>query len=163
MVICLQCGRPRFEPWVDKIPWRREWQPTPVLLPGEFHGQRSLAGPSPWGHKESDTTEQITYTLTVYHVVERIHQTPNSLILPSTHLKHSSFSNFTIITKPQLFQLQDHLSSELTQASIRVDSTFILIHPKLHAKSRSYCFALIINKIVLLPTLNSDSMASKWP
>ena len=38
-------------------PWRREWQPTPVFLPGEFHGQRSLAGRSPWGHKESDRTE----------------------------------------------------------------------------------------------------------
>ena len=38
----------RFNPWVGKIPWRREWQPTPV---GEFHGQRSLAGYSPWGHK----------------------------------------------------------------------------------------------------------------
>ena len=42
---------------VRKIPWRREWQSTPVFLPGEFHGQRSLAGCSPWGHKESDKTE----------------------------------------------------------------------------------------------------------
>ena len=49
--------RRRFSPWVGKIPWRRAWQPTPVFLPGEFHGQRSLAGYSPWGHKESDTTE----------------------------------------------------------------------------------------------------------
>ena len=40
-----------FDPWVGKIPWRREWQPTPVLLPGRFHGQRSLAGCSPWGHR----------------------------------------------------------------------------------------------------------------
>ena len=53
-------GRPGFDPWVVKIPWRRAWQPTPVLLPGEFHGQRSLAGYSPWGHKESDTTEQLS-------------------------------------------------------------------------------------------------------
>ena len=48
--------RPGFDPWVGKIPWRTEWQPTPVFLPGEFHGQRSLAGYSPWGCKESDTT-----------------------------------------------------------------------------------------------------------
>ena len=41
-----------FNPWVRKISWRREWLPTPVLLPEEFHGQRSLAGYSPWGHKE---------------------------------------------------------------------------------------------------------------
>ena len=44
----------RFDPWVRKIPWRRKWQLTPVLLPGKFHGQRSLSSYSPWGHKESD-------------------------------------------------------------------------------------------------------------
>ena len=38
-------------PWVAKIPWRREWLPTPVFLPGESHGQRSLSGYSPWGHR----------------------------------------------------------------------------------------------------------------
>ena len=42
--ICLWCRRPGFDPWVRKIPWRREWLPTPVFLPEEFHGQRSLAG-----------------------------------------------------------------------------------------------------------------------
>ena len=41
--------------------WRREWQPTPIFLPGESHGQRSLAGFSPWGHKESDTTEGLRF------------------------------------------------------------------------------------------------------
>ena len=49
------------ETQVRKIPWRREQLPTPVFLPGEFHGQKSLEGSySPWGHKESDTTEQLT-------------------------------------------------------------------------------------------------------
>ena len=43
-----------FDPWVRKIPWRRKWQPTPVFLLGKSHGQRSLAGYSPWGHKESE-------------------------------------------------------------------------------------------------------------
>ena len=43
--------------WVGKIPWRRAWQPSPVFSPGEFHGQRSLAGYNPQGHQESDTTE----------------------------------------------------------------------------------------------------------
>ena len=50
-----------FDPWVGKIPWRNKWQPTPVLLPREFHGQRSLAGYSPWGHKESDITERLHF------------------------------------------------------------------------------------------------------
>ena len=46
-----------FDSWVGKIPWRRAWQPIPVVLPGESHGQRSLAGYGPQGRKESDTTE----------------------------------------------------------------------------------------------------------
>ena len=44
-------------PWVKKIPWRREWHPTPVFLPGESHGQRSLGGYSPWCHEELDRIE----------------------------------------------------------------------------------------------------------
>ena len=53
----IQCRRPGFDPWVGKIPWRREWPPVPVFLPGEFHEQCSLAGYSPWGLKELDMTE----------------------------------------------------------------------------------------------------------
>ena len=49
---CLQYRRPEFDPWVGKIPWRRKWLPTPVFLPGEFHGQRSLMGYGPWSCKE---------------------------------------------------------------------------------------------------------------
>jgi len=47
----------RFDPWIKKISWNRKWKHTSVLLPAESHGQRSLAGFGPWGHKESDTTE----------------------------------------------------------------------------------------------------------
>ena len=54
---CRRHRRCRFHPWVGKIPWSRKWQPTPVLLPGESHGQRNLAGYSPWGCKESNLTE----------------------------------------------------------------------------------------------------------
>ena len=55
-----QCERNKrhgFNPWVGKIPWRRKWQPTPVFLPGESHGQRSLGGYSPQDSKELDMTE----------------------------------------------------------------------------------------------------------
>ena len=50
-----RCG---FNPWVGEIPWSRKWQPTPVFLPGKFHGQRSLVGYSSWGRKDLDATEQ---------------------------------------------------------------------------------------------------------
>ena len=45
----MRCG---FDPWVRKMPWRRKWQPTPVFLSAESHGERSLAGYGPWGHKK---------------------------------------------------------------------------------------------------------------
>ena len=52
----VQHRRRGFNSWLGKIPWRRKWQPTPVFLPGESHGQRSLADYSPWGHKKINTT-----------------------------------------------------------------------------------------------------------
>ena len=56
------------ETWVPslgwKSPWRKEWLPTQVFLAGEVHGQKSLEGYSPWGHKELDTTERLTHTHT---------------------------------------------------------------------------------------------------
>ena len=54
------CGKPGFNSWIGKIPWRRAWQPTPVFLLGKYHGQRSLAGYITWCHKESDTTEWLS-------------------------------------------------------------------------------------------------------
>ena len=65
--ICLQCSRPRFDPWVGKIPWRRKWRPTPISLPGEFHGQKNLAGCSPWGYTELDMTKGLT--LSFFHLI----------------------------------------------------------------------------------------------
>ena len=58
-----RCRRHGFDPWTGKIPWRRKWQPTSVFLPGETHGQRNLVGYTPWGHKESETTERLTPSL----------------------------------------------------------------------------------------------------
>ena len=54
---CRRRERHRFNPWIGKIPWGRKWKPTPACLPGESHGQRSLADYSPQGHEELDTTE----------------------------------------------------------------------------------------------------------
>ena len=50
--ICVLRRRPRFDPWVGKMPWRRKWKPIPVFLPGKYHGQRSLLGYSPWGRNK---------------------------------------------------------------------------------------------------------------
>ena len=76
-VILLKCGLPLWlsvrklpamrETWVRALgwedPWEREQLPIPVFWPGEFHGQRSLAFPSPWGHKESDMTERLSLSV----------------------------------------------------------------------------------------------------
>ena len=63
-----QCRRHKkcsLNPWVGTISWRKAWQPTPVFLPGESHGQRSLAGYSPWGLRESDMTEVIYHAANI--------------------------------------------------------------------------------------------------
>ena len=75
------------ETWVwslgEENPLRRKWQLTPVFLPGEFHGQRSLEGYSPWGHKESDMTKWLTHTRDSQVWLKK-QQTPFSLCSPNT-------------------------------------------------------------------------------
>ena len=58
---CRRCKRCWFSPCIGNIPWRKAWQPTPVFLPGEPHGQRSLVSYSPWGFEESDSAEHIAH------------------------------------------------------------------------------------------------------
>ena len=70
-----QCRRQRFSPWVRTVPWSRKWQPTPISLPGKFHGQRSLVGYCPWGHKESDMTER----LSMHAIIHTIYVSTTSL------------------------------------------------------------------------------------
>ena len=71
--IRLQCRRPGFNSWVQKIPWRRKWQPTPVFLPGKSHGQERLGDYSPWGRKRqtrfSDETTTILYYTILYYTI----------------------------------------------------------------------------------------------
>ena len=78
--------RPRFDPWMGKIPWRRKWQPTPVLLPWKFHGWRSLIGYNPWGCR---VRHDWVNSLSLFHVQTQI------MVLP---FKISS-SIFIIISK----------------------------------------------------------------
>ena len=93
--ICLWCRRPGFDPWVGKIPWRMERLLTPVFLLGEFHGQRSLAGYSPWGCKESDMTERISLSLQFQvqnKIVRKVPKFPMCSLPPWKHV----FPHFNI-------------------------------------------------------------------
>ena len=67
---CRRRKRRQFDHWVGKVPWRSKWQPTPVFLPGELHGQSSLMGYSPWDRKDLDTIEA-TYR-TCIHEEQRV-------------------------------------------------------------------------------------------
>ena len=79
--------RLRFDSWVRKIPWRRKWLHTSVFLPGEFHGQRSLAGYSPWGCKELEMTERLTDARHTYmHTYIYIHMHTYMHIHMHTHI-----------------------------------------------------------------------------
>ena len=66
-----QCRRLGFDPLQGRFPWRRAWQPTPVFLPGESYGQRSLVGYSPWGLKESNTIKWLSTQKHKNHSLDR--------------------------------------------------------------------------------------------
>ena len=84
---------PGFDSWVRKIPWRCEQLPTPVLLPGESHEQRSLVGYSPWGHKDSDTIERLSrHTATKKNNLFRIIQSDRTKLYSDRFMRLSSFS-----------------------------------------------------------------------
>ena len=103
---CRRLRKHRFDPWVGKISRRRKRQPTPVLLPGESHGRRSLVGYRPWGRKESDTTERLHFhlSLSLAHSTDR----PCLAVLPG--MVHPSEGNEKIWTTDLL-----HLFPRLPQ------------------------------------------------
>ena len=72
-------GDPGSIPGLGRYPGEGKWQPTPVLLPGESHGGRSLVGYSPWGRKQSDTTERLHFTLH-FHALEKEMATHSSVL-----------------------------------------------------------------------------------
>ena len=69
-----RCKRHQFNPWVGKIPQSRTWQPTPVFLPGKFHGQEILTGSSPWSCKESDMAERTHHSLLYGSTLTSVHE-----------------------------------------------------------------------------------------
>ena len=114
---CRRCKRLGFNPWVGKIPWRRAWQLTPVFLPGESHGQRTLAGYSPWGRKKLNTTEATEHT----HVHKDATWTstqPTSPSLPCSSfrgwdVKEADLLVFSCTSTPYIWLLPNSKSSLL--------------------------------------------------
>ena len=118
---CRRLKRHRFNPWVGKIPWRRKWQPALVFLPGKFHGQRSLAGHSPWGHRVPWTEEPGSHSPWGCRVGHDWTQNNNSLSKePAFRLSakeiraYSHLINQSINQMPIFFQMSigDHLMQE---------------------------------------------------
>ena len=83
--ICPQCRRPRFHHWGRKILWRTEWQPTPVFLPAEFRGQRSLLGYNPRSRIELDMAEWLTFSLCMW-MKDSLHVTRSRKCMDFTKL-----------------------------------------------------------------------------
>ena len=128
-----QCRRLRVNPWVRNIPWSRKWQPVPVFMPGNFHGQRFLGGYRSWGHKESDTTEHSRMHYAMYQL------TMCKLIifhgLPSTNAHHKLCNNsvflFTgkktiLIGDTQLFHVLGSIQRPLIQSRTRTHPLVLL-------------------------------------
>ena len=84
---CRRHKRCRFDPYVRNIPWSKKWQAIPVFLPGKFHGQRSLAGSSPKGHKESDMTKQVCTHAQLLQCLDR-HSLLQSVLLTWRWVTH---------------------------------------------------------------------------
>ena len=99
--------RCRLDPLVRKIPWRREWQLTLVFLPGEFHGQRSLAGYSPWSCKESVMTEQLRIILIT---IDHTHQ-PETQIQTAAHFHMTTNKHYLYIFKWFLTSKENNISN----------------------------------------------------
>ena len=105
-------ARDAWDPWVGKIPWSRKWEPTPIPLPGKFHGQRRLVSYRPWGHKESDTAEWLsvhahthihthTHTLLIHLILRRTLEEP-FIIIPILQMGDQRLRKVTNPTHSQV-------------------------------------------------------------
>ena len=95
--------RPRLDPWVGKIPWRRAWQLTPVFLTGESHGQRSLVGYGPWGQEESDMIDyhfHFSWTINSVVIVSGGQQRDSAIQIHESKMKVKSLSRVQLFATP---------------------------------------------------------------
>ena len=166
------------ETWVQSLgledPWRRKWQSTPVFLPGKAHGWRSLAGYSPWGRKESDTTEQLTHTHDVSQFSPSL--TPdsigcmssfNDLLLFDVNLKISiglvqSLSRVQLFATPRTAAYQVSLSITNSWSLLKLKS-IELVMPSNHL---ILCCPLLLPPSIF-PSIrvfsNESVLCIRWP
>ena len=127
-----------FDPWVEKIPWRRKWQPKPALLPGKFHGQRSFMGYNPWGCKEVDTLSTHTshiecslcekycwkYTFSTFYLILIITLQTSVTIICSLHIRKWNHVVVEILLKSYKYEVEEpdtlDLSSMLSTTTARL-------------------------------------------
>ena len=140
--------RCEFNPWVEKIPWRKAWQPTPVFLPGHFHGQKSLAGYSLKGHKESDVTEAHVCTQAT-HTNSHSHQQCTRLTFsphPGQHLLLVVFLITVILTGVRCYLIvvcllvKATLFSEATEVFGRFHGLFYIDNHVICKQEQFYLF-----------------------
>ena len=137
------CKRGGFNPWIRMIPWCRKWQPAPVFLPGKFHGQRSLAGYSPWGRKEWDATEQREGSSVQFSSVQLLSHVP-------------------LFATPWIAACQASLSITNTQSSPKL-MCIELVMPSSHL--------ILCCPLLLLPSIppsirvfsNESTLRMRWP
>ena len=113
---------PGFCPWVGKIPQRRAWQPTPVLLPGKSHGRRSLIGCSPWGHEELDMTEQLHFHFSLSCIGEG-NGKPTPVFLPGESQGQRSLAGCSLWGHKQLeyYWARTHTHTHLSICIVKCD------------------------------------------
>ena len=112
--------RSGFDPWVREILWRRAWQPIPVFLPGESHGQRRLVGYSPWGCKESDTTEATKHSTFLPEQFSGISTINHTLLC---HHHHHPFPELLYNPRWKLYPLNPNAPFPLPPAASHRHST----------------------------------------
>ena len=121
--------RQRFDPWVGKIPWKREWLSTPVFLPGEFHGQRSLVGYNPWSRKESghDWVTNTQKLKSANHIVKLYLETRSSSLYSYrwVHRKHESVSR--VFSRTMLIALNACVWSSVTFTRLEQEQGWVLL------------------------------------
>ena len=123
----------RFHPWVSETPWRRKWQPTPVFLPGESHGQRSLRGYSPWSHKNLDTTEHACthVQLSIPPLYMRTTDT-HTHTRPSIHLDTNTCAHIHPFTQ----------TDRQTHMDTHIHMSIMFTHPFIHSCTHIYIHTL---------------------